>query len=97
MAAAALEIEPTLSEAVVDFVVSIDHYLGIIKPFKGNFHVNRGKIYLKNDTLARLVMGLKIGDYDQDALEILHSSSGKRWNRPCDLRTELDLITFEIF
>jgi hypothetical protein len=73
--------------AVVDFVVSRDHYLRLIKPFKGNFHVSGGQIMLKNDTLARLVMGLKIGDYDEDAHEVLHSSSGKRWNRPCDLRT----------
>ncbi len=40
-----------------------------------------------NETLARLVKGLKIGDFDQDALEVLHSPSGKLWNRPYDLRT----------
>ena len=73
--------------AIIEFVVSREDYLKYIKNFKGHFHVTRGKICLGNDTLARLVMGLLIGDFDRDALEVLHSPSGKLWNRPCDLRT----------
>lgn len=31
-------------------------------------------------------MDLRIGDYDQDYLEVLHYTSGKKcWNRSCDL------------
>lgn len=71
---------------VVDFVVSKEDFMTFIKPFKGNFHVKKGQIFLGNDTLARLVLGLRVGDYDRDAKEVLHSPSGKRWNRPQDLR-----------
>ena len=73
--------------SIIVFVVSLEHYNKFIKPFKGYFYITRGgQICLGNDTLARLVMGLKIGDFDQDALEVCHSPSGKLWNRPCDLR-----------
>ena len=70
---------------IVDFVVSMEHYLRLIKPFKGVFNVSRGQIFL-GQTLARQVLELKVGDCDQDSLEVLHSPSGKLWNRPCDLR-----------
>ena len=62
--------------AIVDFVVCLEFYIKYIRPFKGGFFVSSGQIRLGNETLARLVMGLKIGDFDRDALEVLHSPSG---------------------
>ena len=48
-------------------------YHRLIKPYKRLFSASKGKFTWGMITLGRLIMGLAIGDFDIDALEVLHS------------------------